>query len=494
MVGESTLRRNAAANLNMIGAEIQLTAAASGVVPDDTFTVTQAINNIGFGRFQIVLSFVVGLCWMADSMEMMILSILPLALHCEWGINQYRQAFLTTIVFIGMMISSTFWGKISDRFGRKQALIVSGIFLFFYGFLSTFSPSYPWILCLRFMVGFNIGCVPQSVTLYAEFLPTKQRGKCVVLLDCFWALGACLEVILAMLVMPTLGWRWLLALSALPSLCFVLSCSWLPESPRFMAASGNSEQALSTLTRVAKENGKSMLLGRLTVDDMQGVGGSRGRLADLLSKDLRRTTIMLWIIWLAASFSYYGVVLMSTELFESSGQLCSLDGSVEESCSAQCHPLATSDYNHLLWTTLAEFPGIMVSLLLIEKIGRKKTLALEFFLFTITLTLLFNCSSSRTLVTVILFMARALGSGLFQVAYVYTPEVYPTTLRAIGVGSCSSMARFGAMLTPYIAQVLLRQSFQGAIAVYSVTTLLATACCLLLPIETKDREMGGSKG
>lgn len=99
--GDNTLRRSAAANLNMIGAEIQLTAAASGVVPDDTFTVTQAVNNIGFGRFQIILSFVVGLCWMADSMEMMILSLLPLALHCEWGINQYRQAFLTTIVFIG---------------------------------------------------------------------------------------------------------------------------------------------------------------------------------------------------------------------------------------------------------------------------------------------------------------------------------------------------------------------------------------------------------
>ena len=98
---DTTLRRAAAANLNMIGAEIQLTAAASGVVPDDTFTVTQAVNSIGFGRFQIILSFIVGLCWMADSMEMMILSILPLALQCEWGINHYRQAFLTTIVFIG---------------------------------------------------------------------------------------------------------------------------------------------------------------------------------------------------------------------------------------------------------------------------------------------------------------------------------------------------------------------------------------------------------
>ena len=177
--GDNTLRRNAAAReLNMIGAEIQLRAAASGVVPDDTFTVTQAVNNIGFGKFQIVLSFIVGLCWMADSMEMMILSILPLALQCEWGINNYKQALLTTVVFIGiqshpllvslihslslfpgMMISSTFWGKLSDRFGRKRALIISGIFLFFYGFLSTFSPSYGWILCLRFMVGFNIGAV-----------------------------------------------------------------------------------------------------------------------------------------------------------------------------------------------------------------------------------------------------------------------------------------------------------------------------------------------
>ena len=177
--------------------------------------------------------------------------------------------------YLGMMVSSTFWGKLSDKFGRKQALIISGIFLFFYGFLSTFAPSYPWILCLRFMVGFNIGCVPQSVTLYAEFLPTLQRGKCVILLDCFWALGACLEVVLAMLVMPWLGWRWLLALSSLPSLAFVLACSWLPESPRYNVTSGNTDQALETLARVAAENKKPMLLGRLIVDNVNQT--DRGR-------------------------------------------------------------------------------------------------------------------------------------------------------------------------------------------------------------------------
>ena len=148
------------------------------------------------------------------------------------------------------------------------------------------------------------------------------------------------------------------------------------------------------------------------------------RCSSLIGQDLRRTTLLLWVIWATASFSYYGVVLMSAELFESPGQLCSAaTGALGQTCSAQCHPLRTSDYNHLLWTTLAEFPGILVSLLLIEKIGRKKTMALEFFLFTVTICLLLHCSASKAVTTAILFLARALGSGLFQTAYVYTPEV-----------------------------------------------------------------------
>jgi len=64
----------------------------------DTFTVSQAINALGFGKFQVMLSFFTGLCWMADSMEMMILSILSPALRCEWGIDEYKQAFLTTVI------------------------------------------------------------------------------------------------------------------------------------------------------------------------------------------------------------------------------------------------------------------------------------------------------------------------------------------------------------------------------------------------------------
>ncbi len=107
---------------------------------------------------------------------------------------------------------------------------------------------------------------------------------------------------------------------------------------------------------------------------------------------------------------------MTTELYETPGDsVCVLNGQIEQVCSAQCRELDRLDYTHLLWTTLAEFPGIMLTILTIERFGRKKTMALEFVLLTASLCILFNCSSDRTWLTVVLFFIRGLASGVFQV-------------------------------------------------------------------------------
>ncbi|CAG0885264.1 unnamed protein product [Darwinula stevensoni] len=482
------------------GLLIEMTAAVAGVVPDDTFTVDQAVNALGFGRFQIKLSLITGLCWMTDSMEMMILSVLAPALHCAWGISEWKQAFVTSMVFMGMMLSSPFWGNFSDRYGRKMGLLIASWLLSYFGLLSATAPTYVWLVLLRGLVGFAIGCVPQSVTLYAEFLPLTQRAKCVVLLDCFWAMGACFEVLLALFIMPTLGWRWLLAISAIPVFISAFICCWMPESARYHATSGQSEKALNTLRAVASSNRKPMLLGRLIVDDVEQ--WRRGRIADLLVPELKWTSLILWFIWFTCAFCYYGVVLMTTELFELQSRQ-GMEGTclavpalvshpTDPVCNAQCKELESSDYVDLLWTSLAEFPGILLTLLIIEWLGRKRTMALEFFVFALSVVLLFFCYSGRTALTAILFVARGVVAGVFQAAYVYTPEVYPTSLRAAGVGTCSGLARMGAMVTPFIAQVLIHESIHVATAMYAGLALLASVACLLLPIETKGREMTDS--
>lgn len=95
----------------------------------------------------------------------------------------------------------------------------------------------------------------------------------------------------------------------------------------------------------------------------------------------------------------------------------------------------------------------------------------------------------RTALTLILFLARGVIAGLFQAAYVYTPEVYPTALRSVGVGGCSALARLGAMCTPYVAQVLFQTSVWSAVSVYGIFAILASIACLLLPYETRGTDI-----
>ncbi|KAK2504190.1 hypothetical protein MC885_016376, partial [Smutsia gigantea] len=315
---------------------------------DDTFMVEDAVEAIGFGKFQWKLS-------MADAMEMMILSILAPQLHCEWRLPSWQVALLTSVVFVGMMSSSTLWGNISDQYGRKTGLKISVFWTLYYGILSAFAPVYSWILVLRGLVGFGIGGVPQSVTLYAEFLPMKARAKCILLIEVFWAIGTVFEVILAVFVMPSLGWRWLLILSAVPLLLFAVLCFWLPESARYDVLSGNQEKAIATLKRIATENGAPMPLGKLIISRQE----DRGRMKDLFTPHFRWTTLLLWFIWFSNAFSYYGLVLLTTELFQA-GDVCSISSqkkAVEAKCSLACEYLSEEDYMDLLWTTLSEFPA-----------------------------------------------------------------------------------------------------------------------------------------
>ena len=134
-------------------------------------------------------------------------------------------------------------------------------------------------------------------------------------------------MLLALLIMPTLGWRWLLALSTVPVFLFACVCPWLPESARFLAATGKTDEALAVLRRVAKENNKPMLAGRLIVDDMTAngsgsspaVAGAAGHVPSeynwkspiqrLLSPELKATSLLLWFIWMTCAFCYYGMVV-----------------------------------------------------------------------------------------------------------------------------------------------------------------------------------------
>eukprot|EP00080_Pristionchus_pacificus_P017553 PDM77573.1 svop-1 [Pristionchus pacificus] len=389
-----------------------------------TYTVDDAVETLGFGRFQLKLSVLAGLAWMADAMEMMLLSLLTPALICEWGITSFEQALVTTCVFCGMMLSSTFWGRICDRIGRK------------------------W------------------------FLPTAQRAKCVVLIESFWAIGAVLEALLAFFVMNTWGWRSL----------------WLPESARFHMSKGEDGKALETLMKVAKENGKQLPPGDLVASEAERAHAAKGgtTIFSLLSPDLRTTTLLVWLIWMVNAFSYYGMVLYTTVLFRShdechGGLFSNATSSETPDNHGTDHRMDRSQENDGRGVCrFYRIQGPTVSMVLPNP-GP----------FRIQGPTITNVPSYpfRNTVIGLIFIGRAFISGAFQCAYVYTPEVYPTTLRASGLGAASGMARIGAIITPFVAQVAATSNLSYPVGIYGTAALIGLISALSLPIETKGRQM-----
>ncbi|GIY32471.1 synaptic vesicle 2-related protein [Caerostris extrusa] len=276
---------------------------------DETFTVEDVINRAGFGKFQIRLLFLSGLGSIADACEVFILSIIGQFLACEWPLYREQIAILTYTVFIGIAIGNVVLGTLADTYGRKKVLVITAVSLFVFGFSNAFVPSFVWMVVCRSIIGFALGGASQGFTIYAEYCPANMRGKAGFYLCYFWSIGTMIVILLSWAVMLNLGsWRLLLALLSLPGLVVMVSLKWYPESARYYLVSGQYEKAVKILRKLANLNGTGLPPGRL---EEVTPSKERGRLKDLLSKDYRRSTLLLWFIWLAVTLTAYGTVFIS---------------------------------------------------------------------------------------------------------------------------------------------------------------------------------------
>ncbi|OWF42245.1 putative transporter SVOPL [Mizuhopecten yessoensis] len=442
-----------------------------------TFTVQEAIDSLGLGPFQLKLFVICGLFTAADAMEMMLLAVLSPVLRCEWQLEKYQVALITTVVFIGMGITAPIWGAMGDKFGRRTTLYMVSLWIGYFGLLTTFSPSYIWILILRSLVGGGLAGSPQSFAILTEYLPSKHRAKLLNLTQISWAMGTSFEIIVAAIVLPSLGWRWLLFISAIPSFIICIVMKFLPESARYLVAAGRREEAIKVLEKAARTNSATIPEGRLVCSSPVT---QQGKMSDLFSPMYRKTTLQLWVLWFVTAFSYYGMVLASAEIL----QVHNAKNEGGENCS--CNLLEYDDYITMIISTIGEFICLPVNMILFDIIGRRKTGAIDLTGCAVFFILL-QINMPQHLLTGIMLLVRGFSAANFNFVYIYTAEVYPTTVRTLGIGTASAWARVGAMLTPFVAQVLLDQSLSAAVWVYGSLGLIAAICSWTLPIETKSR-------
>lgn len=427
----------------------------------------EAIQQVGFGRFQTKLMVLCGLGWAADAMEVLLISFALPAIGEEWGLSAAQKGLLGTAIFLGMLAGALVWGRLSDLVGRKIGFVSTVAIDSVFGLLSAFAPSFAWLVILRTMTGFGVGgTLPVDYSIFAEYLPQEKRGRYLVLLESFWALGVIAAAGLAWLIVPTVGWRWLLAASAVPGLLIFLIRREIPESPRYLLVNGQPERAREVLEQVARANGTS--LSNLPLRPLEKT--AQPRATDLLKPKLRRTTLLLWTMWFAISLGYYGVFTWLPTFFRSSGMA------------------ALPVYQNTFILALAQLPGYFSAAYLVEKWGRRRTLAF-YLVASGVFTYLFAAATNLTMLVAMGIWMSFFTLGAWGALYAYTPEAYPTNLRGTGMGAASGWTRISGALAPSLGAALMGGGLVLPLTIFAISFILGGGAALALPKETGDKPL-----
>lgn len=431
---------------------------------EQTQTVEQVINRIGFGRFQLKLLLICGASWAADGMEVLLIAFALPAVTREWNLTTAQAGFIGTAIFLGMLAGAWFWGTISDYIGRRTGFQATVLIDSLFGFLSALSPSYLWLALLRGLTGFGVGgTLPVDYSIFAEYLPTKQRGRYLVYLESFWALGSLVGAGLAWLLVPTAGWRVLLAVSAVPGLMIYFIRRHVPESPRYLLVTGREDEAHRVLQQMAEENSAPVTIDRVHVEPRR----QRATIPMLWTSTYARTTLMLWLVWFCISLGYYGVFIWLPSVLVARG----FD--------------FMQTYGYVFLMALAQIPGYLSAAYLVERSGRRATLAVYLILSGV-FTLLFATVSSAAGIILAASLMSFFSLGAWGALYAYTPELYPTEIRSTGMGWASGMSRIAGAIAPVLGGLLLPVSLLGALGLYGLSFALGGLIVLGLGSETRD--------
>ncbi|KAK6189119.1 hypothetical protein SNE40_005157 [Patella caerulea] len=399
-----------------------------------------------------------------------------------------------TLLILGQAMGALVLPFFSDRYGRKPTNIISHVGMIAIGVATAFSNSYITFAILRLLMGIvQQGVVLTYATYSIEVYPTQYRRYVGVVGNVVW--GICVVSMTPFgYFLRMESWRTLQLAFCSVSLYVIIVVIFLDESFRWLVANGKYDIALKNIKKAAKWNKVDVnvavdtfneLVGRQTLIIPEPEKGNelllnegetkpvekieKYSLLDILKrKKLALNTFILWYLWCTAALSYFGLFFTSSSL-------------------------VGDKYLNFFLYAIMEFPSGMIFFLIVDRFGRKKTLRTFYALcgtgmILATIIKVSSDSYAASICITILSLVGKLGAGgAFGACFFYTPEIFPTNLRNVGLGSASIAARVGGMLGPF-SRVLAQHISWGPGAIFGGCCLLATLLITILP-ETRGKEL-----
>ena len=428
------------------------------------------VQRLPVGKFHYSLLVVIGLGWMFDAMDTGLISFILAKMAEDWAMTPSEKGWVVSIGFVGMAIGAVFSGGLADRIGRKAVFASTLVIYSLATAACAFAPNLTWLLVFRFIVGLGLGGqLPVAVTLVSEYIPAPVRGRFIVLLESFWGLGWLCAALIAYFVIPHFDWHAAFLVGGLPALYAWVIWKKVPESVPYLINRGRIEEAHQLVQSLERRCGVEVIEDI----EVQPVAAKQNiSFSQLWSGIFARRTLMLWLIWFGIVYSYYGIFTWLPSLLVKQGY------SIVQS------------FEYVLVMILAQLPGYVAAAWLVEKLGRKATLA-GFIGMCALSAYFFGQADSVALIVLWGCLMSFFNLGAWGVLYTYTPEQYPTNIRAFGSGWASAIGRMGGIVAPLVVthMMVMQNGFSYVFMMFTAVLLAVAFVIVVLGEETKGKTL-----
>ena len=430
------------------------------------------IERLPFTAFHLKARAIVGTATFFDAFDSLAIAYVLPVLIAQWQLNPASIGALISIGFVGQLVGAIFFGWLAERRGRMPALLGSIALYSVCALGAGFAWDYTSLFVIRTIQGIGLGGeVPIAATYISEISKARGRGRFVLLYEMLFAVGLFCAALLGAWVVPTFGWRWMFWIGALPAL-LILPLRWLlPESPRWLASHGRmdeADQVVAGLEAEATREGRELPPPVVAPE----VAARATRWQELFEGIYRRRTLVVWVIWAAAYFATYGISTWLPSIYTSVFQV----------------PLAEA-LRYSLTTQAVGLVGSLCVALLIDRTGRKAWFTGAFFIGGALLLALWLAGVTSPLQVLVLATAANLFVGTIALAlYVYSPEIYPTRMRALGASVGTAWLRVASAIGPFVMGVVVGSyPLATAFLLFGVVLLLGGVVVALWGTETRGR-------
>ncbi len=437
-----------------------------------------------------------GCAWAFDAFDVGLMTFVAAKLYQSWNLGPDQIGLLLSAGLFGMLAGALVAGPLADRFGRKAVFQLTLLVFSLFSLACAYVPegNVGLLVFFRFLVGLGLGGeTPVISSIMSEFVPPRHRGRLQGVMNCFWAVGWLGAAVTAFILIPNLdphsflaslvphgdGWRVAFLVGALPALYVFYIRLSLTESPRWLADRGRFAEARAIVDDIEKVIGatkeippvdEAMVLARARRDAALPHKGSSPLL--LFRGPYFRRTVVLWILWFCCMAGYHGLFSWLPTLLTRMG-----------------HTMSNAFFQIMLMQ-LFYIPNQIIAAFLMDKYGRKPLLMFNMggsAICALAYGFALTTNMGTHVVLALGCMTAFFTSAITGVACTYTPEQYPTAVRATGMAWSSAISRVGSMLMPLATGFLVATS--GVMPVFGLISalyLLPVLVVGLWGIETRN--------